>query len=143
MWDLDDVLDRDVPCASVTACYRELPNGDRVYCDSAARSKNCTGTVPAGEPHYHLHRGWKGPDENADAGRYCRHCVREMNDRCHADEGPLLVRVALTYSDGSVSSLEGDAADDWNRSMQGASFMAGIHGYQGKKLPWHREGGKT
>lgn len=142
MWDLDSTLNRDAPCASVDACYHELPDGTRAPLDSAARSKECTGTVPAGQSHYHMHRGWAGPEQNPDAGRYCRHCVREMNDRCHTDEGPILVRVELTYSDGSTSYLEGDAADDWNRSTQSVAFVAGVHGCQGKALPWQRRGEK-
>lgn len=136
MWNLDSTVDRDVPCASVSACYRELPGGIRVPCDSAARSPACTGVIPAGQPHYH--RDWGSLEESPDTRRYCRHCVREMNDRCSANKGPILVRVELTYSDGSVAYLEGDAADDWDRVESGASVMAGIHGFQGKSLPWQR-----
>lgn len=134
MWTFNATLDHDVPCASVGACYQELPGGIRKPLDSAARSKDCTGIIPAGQAHYHRHAGWEDLKEEA-AYRYCRFCVRGMNDRC-ASEGPILVRVELTYSNGVVRYLEDEAAEDWGHQANGAAVMAWAHGCEGRALPW-------
>lgn len=126
MWDFNDKLDHATECYSVE---RENLRGD-----------GCAGIIEAGEPHHAWHGVAKGIhgldfDHPDNRPRLCRHCIRANNWRNYKDKS-LLVKVELTYSDGSKRWLEDEAALDWERSANTQAVMSFAHGLESKPLPW-------
>ncbi len=131
MWTFNSTTDHEVSCSSVGCIQKRLADGSWVPADSAARSKDCTGVIPAGQPHYLS-------EHQVPPARWCQFCVREMNDKCGASSAnePILVEVALAYSDGTIRFLDGEAADDWGRQCGATDMVAWAHGITREPLPW-------
>lgn len=139
MWTFNATLDHEVPCASVGRLQSEAFDGTTGPHDNLARSKDCTGVIPAFQKHYDEYLGipedlrLNGP--NGD--RYCQFCVREMNDHISdPNDKPILVRVELTFSDGTIKYLEDEAADDWSRKINAGMANAWVHGNRANIAKW-------
>jgi hypothetical protein len=50
-----------------------------------------------------------------------------------------LVKVVITFSDGSSSSLEGEAAKAWDENVNSCILTAFLHGQTMKEHPWKVE----
>lgn len=132
MWNFNDKLGHDV------ICHASEAGGAHI------RAPECIGLILAGDPHYN----WRGAslglpglsdDDPRNAVRYCRSCVRRMNwSTTYERKDKILVKVELTYHDGSKSVLDGEAADDWDSAAASTSVMSSIHGVSFPALPWKK-----
>lgn len=111
-------LNHDIPCASSKGAPW-----------SNIGSPECEVTIKAGTPHYH----WESMVEDT---RFCRSCVREQNWKYRNTKLSILVRVELTYHDGSKRVLEDDAAHDWESEVSGMSAIAAVHGSEAPTIMW-------
>lgn len=121
---LDQTLPYDAPC----------------YNFARGKADECTGVIPAGQPH----SCWIGasldivkgePDHPLNTPRTCVHCVRAMNWKVY-ENAKLLVKVELTFSDGSKRVLEGEDALIWDEAAASTSVNAWVHGQEFPKLSW-------
>jgi hypothetical protein len=115
---LNAKLDHDVPCAAA----KGLPW-------SRIGSPECEVTIKAGTPHYH----WETMVEDT---RFCRSCIREQNWTQRGLSWPLLVKVELTYHDGSKRVLKDDAAHDWESKVSAMAVMEAVHGGEVTPFMW-------
>lgn len=97
---------------------------------------DCEKVIKAGTPHYCMNKEIGGSPERRF--RWCRNCVRGYNWSGYK-EGPVLVKVELTYSDGSRKWLEGEEALDWQDTVISHWTMAYVHGVGGAKIEWKEE----